>query len=97
MCLDVRRIDHLRLGRSTALGKFTEEMLPDTPFGPPGEAIVDGCVRTILRWAILPATATSQHMQDAADDPPIIRPFLTPDIARQVRFDPLPLVVVEPE
>lgn len=97
MCFDVRRVDHLRSGRSTAPGKFTEEMLPDTPFGPPGEAIVDGRVRTVLWWAILPTTATSQHMQDAADDPPIIRPFLAPDIGRQVRFDPLPLVVVEPE
>jgi len=36
-------------------------------------------------------------MQDAADDPPIIRPFLTSDIGWEVRFDPLPLVVVEPE
>jgi hypothetical protein len=36
-------------------------------------------------------------MHDAADDPTIIRPFLTADIGRQVRFDPLPLVVVEPE
>jgi hypothetical protein len=97
MCLDVRRIDHLRSGRSTALGKFTEEMLPDTLFGPPGEAFVDGRVRTILRWAIF----QRQPLRSACRMPLMTRRSsarsLTPDIGRQVRFDPLPLVVVEPE
>ncbi len=69
-------------------------MLPDTPFGPPGEAIVDGRVRTVLRRTILPATATSQHMQDAADDPPVVGSLLAPDVGWQVRFNPPPLMVV---
>jgi hypothetical protein len=72
-------------------------MLPDASLSPPREAIVDGRVWTVLRWAILPTAATSQHMQDAADDPPIIRSFLTPYVGRQVRFDPPPLIIVEPE
>jgi hypothetical protein len=36
-------------------------------------------------------------MYDAADDPAIIRPLDTPHIRRQVRFDPLPLLITEPK
>jgi hypothetical protein len=36
-------------------------------------------------------------MQDAADHPPIIRSFLAPYVARQVRLDLLPLIVIKPE
>ena len=97
MRLDVRRIDHLRLARSTSNGKLPEELLPDAPFSPPRKAIVDRRVRTVLRRAILPPTAAPQHMQDAADHPPIVRPFLAAYVGRQVRFDLLPLMVVEPQ
>jgi hypothetical protein len=36
-------------------------------------------------------------MDDAADDPAIVRPLDTPYIRRQVRFDPLPLLIAEPK
>jgi hypothetical protein len=36
-------------------------------------------------------------MYDAADDPAIIRPLHTPYIRRQMRFDPLPLLIAEPK
>ena len=97
MRLDVCRIDHLRLARSTSNGKLPEEFLPDAPSSPPREAIVDRRVRTVLRRTILPPTATPQHMQDAADHPPIVRPFLAAHVGRQMRLDLLPLMVVEPQ
>src|SRR5262249_22260829 len=86
-----------RADGSTAPGKLAEKMLPDASLSPPREAIVDGGVRTVFRRAILPTAATAQHMQDAADDPPIIRSFLAPHVGRQVRLNPMPLLVVEPE
>jgi hypothetical protein len=36
-------------------------------------------------------------MQDAADHTPIIRSFFATNVSRQVRFDLLPLLIVEPE
>jgi hypothetical protein len=36
-------------------------------------------------------------MHDAADNAAIIRPLDAPDIRRQVRFDPLPLLVAQPK
>ena len=36
-------------------------------------------------------------MHDAADDAAIIHPIDTSDIRRQMRFDPVPLLVAEPE
>jgi hypothetical protein len=36
-------------------------------------------------------------MQDAADHPPIVRPFLAAHVARQMQLDLLPLMVIEPE
>jgi hypothetical protein len=95
--LDVRRIDHLRLARSTSNRQLPEKLLPDAAFGPPRKAIVDRRVRAVLRRAILPSTAASQHMQDAADHPPIVRPFLAAYVARQMQLDLLPLMVVKPE
>ena len=97
MRLDVRRIDHLRLARSTSNRKLSEKLLPDAPSSPPREAIVDRRVRTVLRRAILPPTAAPQHMQDAADHPPIARPFLAAHVRWQMRLDLPPLIVVEPE
>jgi hypothetical protein len=34
-------------------------------------------------------------MHDAADDPAIVHPLDAPHIGRQVRFDPLPLLMAE--
>jgi hypothetical protein len=44
-----------------------------------------------------PTTAALQHVHDAADDPAIVHSFDAPDIRRQVRFDPLPLRIVQPK
>jgi hypothetical protein len=36
-------------------------------------------------------------MHDAADDAPVVHPLDTPDIPRQMRLDPLPLPIAQPE
>src|SRR5262249_62330062 len=61
------------------------------------KAVIDRCRRTILRRAIAPTTAALQYMHDAADDSAIVRPLDAPDIRRQVRFDPLPLLIAQPK
>jgi hypothetical protein len=43
------------------------------------------------------ATAALQYMHDAADDSAIVRPLDAPDMRRQVRFDPLPLLIAQPK
>src|SRR5262249_18927038 len=47
--------------------------------------------------AITPATAAFQHMHDTADDAAIIRPLDPAHIRRQMRFDPLPLLIAKPK
>jgi hypothetical protein len=37
------------------------------------------------------------HVHDAANDAAIIHPLDAPDIRRQVRFDPLPLLIAQPK
>src|SRR5690242_8932720 len=91
MGFDMRTVDHLRLGRSTALGKRPEQALPDATLGPPREAVVDCRGRAVLLRAILPTAAALQHVHDAADDPSVTDPLLAPNVGRQIRFDPHPL------
>src|SRR5205809_4070699 len=67
------------------------------PPRPAHKAIIDRSRRTILGRAIAPATATFQHLHDAADDAAIVRPLDAPYIRRQVRFDPIPLLIAQPK
>jgi len=97
MRLDMRRIDHLRRGRSATNGEFAEQPFPHTALGPAHEAIVNRRWRPVFRRTITPSAAALQHMQDAADHAPIIHPILAPHVRRQQRPDPLPLLVAQPE
>jgi hypothetical protein len=36
-------------------------------------------------------------MNDAADDTAIVRPLNPSDVRRQVRFDPIPLLIAKPK
>jgi hypothetical protein len=49
----------------------------------------------------LPSERVASHLvarqgMDAADDSAIVRPLDAPHIRRQVRFDPLPLLIAQP-
>ena len=63
---------------------------------PAHKAIIDRCRRSILGRAIAPATAAFQNMHDTADDAAVVRPLDAPYIRRQMRFDPSPLLVAQP-
>jgi hypothetical protein len=93
----VRGIDHLRVCGSSVPRKLPEQVFPDAAPRPAHKAVIDRGRRTILRRAIAPATAALQYMHNAADDPTIVRPLDAPNIRRQARFDPLPLLIAQPK
>src|SRR5579883_2769992 len=93
----VRGVDHLRVGGSSVSGQRPEQILPNPAPRPAHETVIDRCRRPVLGRAIAPATAALQHMHDAANDTTIIGPLHAPDIRRQVRFDPLPLLIAQPK
>jgi hypothetical protein len=64
----------------------TRSQAPATAFGPAIEAIVDGCIGTILGRAIAPAGAALEDMDDATDDPPTVISFGSGQAARQMRM-----------
>ena len=71
-----------RIGRCRNGGKYA---LPNSPFAPPGEAIVDRLVRAILAWAVLPPTTNLLHVHDPAQNTSIIMAFRALLVGRQVR------------
>jgi hypothetical protein len=93
----VSGVDHLRVCGSSVPSKFPEQVFPDAAPRPAHKAVIDRCRRTILGRAIAPATAALQHVHDAANDAAIVHPLDAPDIRRQVRFDPLPLLTAQPK
>jgi hypothetical protein len=93
----VRGVDHLRVDGSSVPSKFPEQVFPDAAPRPAQKAVIDRCRRAILGRAIAPATAALQYVHDAADNAAIVHPPDTPNIRRQVRFDPLPLLIVQPK
>ncbi len=97
MRLDVRGVDHLHIRGTSPAGKLSEQVFPDPAPRPAHKPSVDRRRRAILGRAIAPAAATFQHMNDAANDPSIIYTLDTANIRRQVRFDPIPLLVTQPK
>src|SRR5271154_3432781 len=70
--LDVRGIDHLRLRRSSAFRQRVEQVLPYAAFCPTHETVVNRGRGAVFRRAIAPPAAAFKHMNDAADDAPVI-------------------------
>jgi hypothetical protein len=97
VCFHVRGVDHLGISKSSIPSKLPKQIFPDATPRPAHKAIIDRCWGAILGRAIAPAAAALQYMYDATDDPAIVRPLNTPHIRRQVRFDPLPLLIAEPK
>src|SRR5262245_30966353 len=80
-----------------AAGERFKDRLPMSALGPAIEPIVGRRVRTKVGRAITPARATLKHVDDTADDAPIIC-ALRPGLVRwQMRLYLSPLLVVEPE
>jgi hypothetical protein len=97
MGFHVRGVDHLGICGSAIPGQLAEEVFPDAASSPSNKPVVDCRRRTVLERAIAPAATAFQHMDDAADDTPVIRSLDTSHISRQMRLDPLPLLIAQPE
>ena len=82
---------------ASAAGKFSEQVLPDAAARPAHKAIVDRRRRSIFGRAIAPAATSFQDMNDTADDTSIIGSLYATNIRRQMRFDPIPLLVAQPK
>jgi hypothetical protein len=97
MRLDRGGVDRQRHTMLAAVGQGFEDRPPASAFGPAIEAIVDGCIGAIVGRATSPASAALEHMNDAADDPPIVIPFGSGQVRRQVRRNACPLPVIQPK
>ena len=97
MRLDRGGIDRQGHAVLAAVRQRKEYSLPTPAFGPAIETIVDGRIRTIFGWAIAPSRARLEHVNDSADDAPIVVARRPGEICRQVRRYPNPLPVVQPK
>jgi hypothetical protein len=97
MRLDRGRVDRQDHAVLAAVGQGFEDRPPAPAFGPAIEAIVDGRVGAILWRAIAPARATLKHMNDAADDSPIVITFWSGQVSGQTRRNACPLPVIKPK
>lgn len=70
---------------------------PPVTFGPAVEAIVDRRIRAISVRAIAPSGSRLQHVNDAADDAPVVVALRSRQSIRQVRLKTRPLPVTQPK
>ena len=87
------RVERKRDGIFAGLGQRFKDRAPSSALCPTVEAIVDRRVRPVLRWTIAPPRTRLQHVNDAADDAPIVVPIRSRQSRRQVRFYPRPLLI----
>ena len=97
MSFDRGRVERQRDGILAKLGQRFKDCAPSTALGPAIEAIVDRGVRAVFARTVAPSRARLQHVNDAADDAPIVVPLRPRQPSRQMRFDPRPLPVIQPK
>ena len=97
MSLDRSGVQRQGDGVFARLRQGLEDRAPSAFLGPAVEAIVDRRVRAVLARAIAPPPSRLQHMDDAADDPPVVVPLRTRQARWQMRSDTSPLLVVQPK
>lgn len=73
-----------------------EHGMPQSLAAPPIEAVVDRCIGAIGGRAIPPACARAQHMNDPADDTPIVHPMRAPAAPRQKWLQTCPFCITHP-
>lgn len=98
MDLDAGGIDEQSIGGFLRARQRTEYLFPDTALRPAHEVVVECLLRAVhLARTIGPAPAILQCMDDPAQHPPVIHPFLAPAIPRQKRLNPGPLPIRKPK
>src|SRR6516164_74772 len=86
MRLDRSGVDRQGHAVLTQIGQGFEDRAPTAAFAPPVEAIVDGCVGTVLGRTIAPAGAALDHVDDATNNPPIVISFGSGQVRWQMRY-----------
>jgi len=94
---DRSRVERQRDGIFAGLGQRFKDRAPSSALCPTIEAIVDRRVRPVFRWTIAPPRTRLQHVNDAADDAPIVVPIRSRQSRRQMRLDTRPLPVIQPK
>lgn len=97
MSFDRGRIQRQRHGILAQLGQRFEDSTPPAALGPAIEAIIDRRVRPVFLRAIAPSGAGLKHVDDTADDEPIIPTRRSRQTARKTRLETIPLPVIQPE
>lgn len=97
MRFDMRGVDHLRVSGPPAPSKRPKQVFPNAAPRPAYKAIIDRRRGAIFGRAITPAAAALEYMHDAADYAAIIYALDASYIPRQVKFDPLPLLIAQPK
>src|SRR3954454_6285129 len=92
----MRAVDRGRAKETCAAGERLEDVQPNALPAPTIEAVVDRRIGAVFRGAITPARTRTQHVNDAADHPPVIDPVRTAAATRKQRLDPLPFLVSQP-
>ena len=91
------RVERKRDGIFAGLGQRFKDRAPSSALCPTIEAIVDRRVRPVFRWTIAPPRTRLQHVNDAADDAPVVVPIRPRQSRRQMWFDTRPLPVIQPK
>src|SRR5512138_2728157 len=73
-----------------------EDPLPDAALRPPVVAVIDRCMRSILRGAIAPAASGLKDIQDATDHPTVIYSRLARFALRKMGLNHCPGVIRQP-
>ena len=97
MRLDRGGVDGQSHAVLAAAGERFKDRPPMSALSPAIETIIDRRVRTIVGWAIAPAGAALKHVNDTADNAPIVIARRAGLVRWQMRLDLSPLLVVQPE
>ena len=88
MSFDRGRVERQRDGIFAKFGQRFKDCAPSSAFGPTIETIVDGGVRAVFTRTIAPSRTRLQHVDNAADDAPIVIPLRPRQSRRQGRPKP---------
>ena len=80
--------------RATGGGERVEHASPDAAAGPAHEPVIQRLARAVGRRCVRPTAALPQHVDDPADQSPIVHAWNAADVLRQQGLEPRPLRVL---
>ena len=97
MSLDRRAVDQQPRRRAARRRQSLEDARPDTFLGPAYEAVVERLAGPVGRRRVDPTPTGFQHVNDPADDAPVVHPRLAARVGRKMRLKPRKLSIAQPE